>query len=1222
MGKLFEKRVSTKLIAGVVASVIIAAGAATSAFSFSWFTNKNNITNSSLVGHTAGAYFARGTGTSDDPYVINKPIHLYNLAWLQYIGYFTDETYFIIEDDLDMSGWTLPPIGTTNHPFIGHLDGYDKTHGKNQEHAAVISNLTISNDYSDYNRHPSSITNVSGLNCMGFFGVFGKEGESYEDDKAPSAKNFYLKGLSVESEESSNLIGMAAGYVNGVLEGVGVADSKIELPTDKTLSTYGSYTSNLSDYTTVGYCEEKYRSSAYDQKVKLQASDVETSQGTEGDSGSESGNGGSLDMNAMYTDLLSLWNSSTNVTHPTTRTIKIDVNGNVTEDTYSDYKEDQRYYSSSNNSYYYYYAETTKQKDDQTAASYCFAKRSGSTSYIYLYGATEVTPRTNTTLTTTTTTAKLGTRQLVALSDSSKQNYLYISNGTIGNTVDSANATYFRLTTDGYLESANSDTTYYLVNDSGTLETTTSSSSASTWENDESLGTYVSETKCLQYSSDKGWHLESSTYYAITDLSYKYWIVQDTSSSSVSLKVANGESYESDAVHWDLNGNSHYYTKINGTTYYLGTDSTSGSITGLTTSESNAFTYNSKYFRKGSWYRYYYMSASGESLTISTNTGWQFEIKSETNTVDSLGFTYQDESYTYDETTTSTSSATYQTKPTFFPISGDDGIPNVKNTGYVISGANVSVGTGDIRVSQYKKSGNLSITTLYSINDDGVFSGTPTSSTFSSFKHLNDDGSAEGAYTKFSKIFNSDNTYVYGLHFMDAQISTSNKVIAEYARIKNNEFTNYELPEDSIDFNLYKKGYINFFAGTYFSGNTSFFSLHEIERDGSNIKNIREIEEIYETTNSKKSQSYVYKYKNEDGTTSYTVPYLHGSNGKRYHLNGLEFTSDEPIVQSTFPTEGNYSSDAVFKSSWIGARSSLRSSVCFYFEIPTNAGEYALGSVSGSDGAYLCYLDIGANSQRTDISQIRELKTISTYMYTYAKGVSFSFIGDDLTALPAIDAKNNASFSLTTSFSGEMSVVRDDTSIEYTSSNTSVVTEYKYRDLTVSGNGTNIPEATGTLTEKTEINTITRITYSLFSEESTTLTYKKTTTTKDGSRTTTNTTIDNDGNESEDTSSWPVDLDWDTSVNDTATIYAFYVDGKSVTLEVSSVYAENFDADEGTYYYKLGGYKVTVTNDVDVEVVMTELVDLTLYVKLKTGTGDTDDDYTTLELNVAKTITA
>ena len=33
----------------------------------------------------------------------------------------------------------------------------------------------------------------------------------------------------------------------------------------------------------------------------------------------------------------------------------------------------------------------------------------------------------------------------------------------------------------------------------------------------------------------------------------------------------------------------------------------------------------------------------------------------------------------------------------------------------------------------------------------------------------------------------------------------------------------------------------------------------------------------------------------------------------------------------------------------------------YYFEIPVNAGEYALGSASTGDGAYLMYLDIGAN---------------------------------------------------------------------------------------------------------------------------------------------------------------------------------------------------------------------------------------------------------------------
>jgi hypothetical protein len=36
----------------------------------------------------------------------------------------------------------------------------------------------------------------------------------------------------------------------------------------------------------------------------------------------------------------------------------------------------------------------------------------------------------------------------------------------------------------------------------------------------------------------------------------------------------------------------------------------------------------------------------------------------------------------------------------------------------------------------------------------------------------------------------------------------------------------------------------------------------------------------------------------------------------------------------------------------------------YYFEIPVNAGEFALGSVEGHDGAYLIYLDLAANGTK------------------------------------------------------------------------------------------------------------------------------------------------------------------------------------------------------------------------------------------------------------------
>ena len=122
-----KKKHSLKIfLYAVLGGTILASGCAISAFSFAWFSNNNNITRG-FDGSTTGAYFARGNGSEGNPYVINKPIHLYNLAWLQYVGFFKDkEPYFIIERDLDMSGWTLPPIGTTMNPFLGHLDGYGR----------------------------------------------------------------------------------------------------------------------------------------------------------------------------------------------------------------------------------------------------------------------------------------------------------------------------------------------------------------------------------------------------------------------------------------------------------------------------------------------------------------------------------------------------------------------------------------------------------------------------------------------------------------------------------------------------------------------------------------------------------------------------------------------------------------------------------------------------------------------------------------------------------------------------------------------------------------------------------------------------------------------------------------------------------------------------------------------------------------------------------------
>lgn len=1231
MNALFNEKTIKKIIAATLVGVILAAGISTTTFSFSWFSNRNNVTRN-IEGKTAGAYFARGRGTQDDPFVINRPIHLYNLAWLQDVGYFdSKKTYFIIEKDLDMTGWTLPAIGNESHPFIGELDGFDTVHGTNKS-AAKISNLTISNDFSDYQRHPSSITSISGCNAMGFFGTFGEEKKNYAED-APVAKNFYLDKVTVKSKEQENLIGSLAGYVNGKISGIGISNSTISLPSDN--RSFKHYTNNLSDYTSIGYCEDKYKNTAYEKEVTLQASDLDTSQGTEGDGGAEAGNGGSIDMNTMYNNLRSIWdgNEMSRTRVPTKRTVTYNLDGTINEDetnvTEWGYDGERTANDAKNTSYYYTYCDQKNGGEISSSYTFAYDPSDNGQYYMTLYGRKKITS--TRTCEVTTVTPKPVPYRFIA--DSTSNNYLSMDeNGNIVNQTSKAIATSWFINDQNQIFTRdNKNAQYFLRNASGALEITTSSGEATSWAYDQNNNLISNGDLFINYSENRGWYLSASAYYKITDMGSAYWICN----SGTTLTMPNKSNSESNATRWYLDGEN-YATNVNGTKYYLGISSNNYNVI-LTTNQSDAFKFNNGYFSierteydfwtDTSYIVTYYMTTernySGNSLTASTNQNWQYQTKLYQAEKASLSISTDDsKSEIFNETTKTTETPTYWTKPTYFPISGTNGIPDEKNTGYVVSGAYSATDNdpwGDIRVSIYSKSWrnglynsgvygkNSTLQTVYTIDDKGQHTVSSND-----FDHYTDSKS------KFESILAKDNKYISGLHFMDASISKDRLIEAEYVRIKNQEYhkeDGYELPEDSIDFQLQRKGYVNFFAGTYYTQNTAFFSLHEIERNGSKISNIREISEIYENPTAKQAQSYVYKY--EDGT--YSVPFLHGSRqGIKYDLNGNPLTNTTPTK-----TKPEGYSKTVFKTSWIGkADFSLKNYCAYYFEIPTNEGEYALGSVSGAAGAYLCYLDIGANAQRTDITEFHEIKTINVYAYTFPKGVSFSFIEGVDAALPIVDERKSASFSLKESFSGNISVSKsNDSTVQYetTDQNQNVVTEYMFHGYTVKGNGADITKATGLLSSKIVEDTITKITYSLFNEASSTTIYKKTTVTENDSTTTTNSTLI-DGKESP--VDWPVDLPWSTlPVKDVATMYVYYVNGTAVNLAIETTFKENYSETEGTHYYKLTGYKVSITNDVDVEVVMAQLKDNTLTVKLKTGAGETEADYTTLEINVVTTLT-
>lgn len=223
-----------------------------SAISFAWLASGKYLNfPSSFGGSAVSAYFAGGDGSEDNPFKITNAVHLYNLAWLQYLGYFNrregfnnglDQTYFELGGDVDMRGRAIPPIGTEEYPFIGNFNGNGKT----------VKNLTISNKrgtgdlvYAPTNANFSSANNMlcyandnSGkeIEIVGMFGVTGDYNGYFNKYKADGhtvdgaiagVSNFYVDKIHVRSNSAKTLAGLAAGYIGGNFSNVGVYRSDI-----------------------------------------------------------------------------------------------------------------------------------------------------------------------------------------------------------------------------------------------------------------------------------------------------------------------------------------------------------------------------------------------------------------------------------------------------------------------------------------------------------------------------------------------------------------------------------------------------------------------------------------------------------------------------------------------------------------------------------------------------------------------------------------------------------------------------------------------------------------------------------------------------------------------------------------------------------------------------------------------------------------------------------
>jgi len=211
-------KVKTIKIINLIVAVLIALFCIGQAFA--WLVEDRITRTKGFGGSSAGAYFAYGDGSQDNPFGINTKYHMYNLAWLQNTGRLTksDGSAYYFELDPDMQGalnmddvW-LPPIGNDDHPFASVFDG----NGMSIANVKITTNknkLTSSAATGDYRFS----------NAVGLFGM--TTGTS-------SVSNFVLVNPIVEAavdytsyapETSSNkAIGLAVGHVEGKCYSIGV----------------------------------------------------------------------------------------------------------------------------------------------------------------------------------------------------------------------------------------------------------------------------------------------------------------------------------------------------------------------------------------------------------------------------------------------------------------------------------------------------------------------------------------------------------------------------------------------------------------------------------------------------------------------------------------------------------------------------------------------------------------------------------------------------------------------------------------------------------------------------------------------------------------------------------------------------------------------------------------------------------------------------------------
>ena len=1193
-------------------------------FSFAWMSDNGMSSPIDITSNVHKAYFASGDGTKNlikdedgeiisGPFEIANPVQFYYFAWLQYLGFFNeanedgvvDTIYFRLSTDLDMHyvdedgntvKYVLPPIGTSNMPFLGNFDGEGHT----------ITDLTVENQYDSLFEAPEGTDKDTFKNYAEIIGCFGVVGEltegSYKyDTQANEVKNLILQDITIKTQTNNALVGFVAGYVNGVVDCVGVVGATVDIKAGT--QALITYTNNISDYSLIGFCTPNYKNDVYVLSGNLTNPDTTVAYTVVpevGGEGNVQGWGGSVKMSDIYgwlttimndrlastnnyiterTDVVTLSGMTTTLTstctYATKETYTVDGFGSfigstinlgnnygqgagqvnclaggqvVTQYTYSYTDEQVTVYYIKDGDYYMTFNDNaigSTQDVNQATKWYASNGANGGAVYTVVNGRVYYLTINNNAITTILEVD-------ADIDDLPEWNFSGSNCSLDGLPIwcDEGEWQLITLKTGNYKISV-ANSTNYLDNNGTTIQRETNVNNATAWVITETNGGYTistvynNQTYYLGYTtSNNGWN--TTVTLALTTTAYTWQMTNNSLHMDVTTQNW-----------WGQTTTATYYLRYNNNSWSL--DTTQGNAAQLTftpmgggdtpvpetdlissnTTENAIVCKNNVYVDNSIKNGYY--DANGNKVESDVAGIAYFPLSTKVT----MGNNANADSFSIDDT----------------------------NTGYIIG---AEYGVNDGTLSEHDSYGNVRIAQYGSDRmDNKTTPYTMSYKTGGKFKTISDRNTNTLSNLGLQKYADCYQDYIdstasgcAGLHFMPASVSMKNMTRIT-AHLNGETYENYQVPTNCIDFNLYERGFINFVAGSYYTAvqpyNDSFFSIYEIVRDPNDETTITAIKEIRK----------IYANKNSSGDIDTSKPYYY-----TYLIDGEEVGADkipsgyEMVFDCrwiTHPDDGSFYGASGGPTAWANNKA-------FYFEVPVNAGEYAIGSTEGRTGAYLTYLDLAANAQLVErVKQYEEI-TENLAEGSIPNGVD-TLLETETSA--DVDPFNSAFISINGGTSGQITVNKTGENEISHSATSGTTAEYVGVNTVLkdgNGNAMSMPITQTTKIERTTyrdhnlttgVYTVTVITkMTVVNGDGTTVTYARTITTTDADG-----TVSTDITEPQSEILYPETKDTDTSPTtstgnkliDFAFAYGQKVDAKITYLYTPAGTDENGAATAPTY---------------------------------------------------------